>query len=97
MRHVLNDDTLDTFVRYGIKVWDIDANQLKQEIANQAIDLTEDFFKNTLHIPMKLSDYDINEEKFEVMAKQAVELGNLHLAYVPLNEEDVLTIYNKSL
>ena len=97
MRHVLNDDTLDTFVRYGIKVWDIDANQLKQEIANQAIDLTEDFFKNTLQIPMKLSDYGINEEKFEVMAKQAVELGNLHLAYVPLNEEDVLTIYNKAL
>lgn len=97
MRHILSDETMDTFVRFGIKVWDIDANQLKQEIAQQAISATEDFFKEVLRIPMKLSAYGIDDQSFETMSKQAFKLGNLQAAYVPLTSDDVLAIYQKAL
>ncbi len=97
MLHVLNEETLDTFVRFGIKVWDLDANQLKHDIANQAIECTYNFFKNELHIPMNLSEYGINDEHFEQMATSAVELGNLQDGFVALSKEDVLEIYQASL
>ncbi len=91
MRHVLNDQTVDKFVEYGVNVWKLDPTLWKFEIANRAIDRTEEFFKS-LGIPMKLSEVGIDDSKFEVMAKSCVGMGGLPNAYVPLLEKDVLAI-----
>lgn len=40
MKHILNDKTVDRFVKYGVNVFGIDKNQDKYEIANQAIEAT---------------------------------------------------------
>ena len=91
MRYVLNDDTVDKFVEYGVNVWNLDASMEKFELANKAIDCTYEFFKS-LEIPMTLGEVGIDETHFEAMAEHAVEFGYLAYAYVPLKKEDVIEI-----
>lgn len=95
MRYVLNDNTLNKFVEYGINVWDIDKSLDKKEIANFAIDKTAEFFKK-MGIPTTLREVGINEEKLEVMAQQAVRFG-MEDCFVPLTAEDVLNIFKDAL
>lgn len=91
MRHILNEDTVDKFCEYGVNVWKLPSDMPRFDLANAAIDATETFFES-LKIPMTLHEVGIDESKFEVMAKKAVELGGLPYAYVPMNEKDVLEI-----
>ncbi|MBN2849249.1 MAG: iron-containing alcohol dehydrogenase [Erysipelotrichaceae bacterium] len=91
MRHILNEDTVDKFCEYGVNVWKIPSDMPRFDLANAAIDATETFFE-TLKIPMTLHEVGIDESKFEIMAKKAVELGGLAYAYVPMNEKDVIEI-----
>ncbi|MHC1734813.1 MAG: iron-containing alcohol dehydrogenase [Erysipelotrichaceae bacterium] len=91
MRHILNEDTVDKFCEYGVNVWKLPSDMPRFDLANAAIDATETFFE-TLKIPMMLHEVGIDESKFEVMAKKAVELGGLAYAYVPMNEKDVIEI-----
>ena len=91
MRHILNENTVDKFCEYGINVWKLPADMPRFDLANAAIDATETFFE-TLKIPMTLHEVGIDESKFEMMAKKAVELGGLAYAYVPMNEKDVIEI-----
>lgn len=95
MRYVLNEETLDKFVEYGINVWDIDKSLDKKEIANLAIDKTAQFFKE-MGIPMTLREVGIHEEKLEIMAQQAVRFG-MEECFVPLRAEDVLNIFKAAL
>jgi len=69
MRYVLNEDTVDKFVEYGVNVWGIDSSKDKFEIANEAIDKTEEFFVKELNIPANLRELGIGRENFEKMAK----------------------------
>lgn len=91
MRHILNENTVDKFCEYGVNVWKLPSDMPRFDLANAAIDATETFFE-TLKIPMTLHEVGIDESKFEVMAKKAVELGGLAYAYVPMNEKDVIEI-----
>ncbi|HAO61744.1 MAG TPA: NADH-dependent alcohol dehydrogenase [Erysipelotrichaceae bacterium] len=91
MRHILNEDTVDKFCEYGVNVWKIPSDMPRFDLANAAIDATETFFES-LKIPMTLHEVGIDESKFEIMAKKAVELGGLAYAYVPMNEKDVIEI-----
>ncbi|PJI08692.1 MULTISPECIES: NADH-dependent butanol dehydrogenase BdhB [Clostridium] len=98
MDYILNSDTLYKFVEYGVNVWGIDKNKDNYEIAYEAIKKTKDYFVNTLGIPETLSEVGIGEENLEVMAKESVKLsggtiGNL----MPVNADDVLKIFKKSL
>lgn len=95
MTYVLNEDTIDKFVEYGINVWDIDKSLEKYEIANMAIDKTKEYFVK-LGIPTTLREVGIGEEKLEVMAKESVKFG-LAQGYEPLDSEAVLEIYKASL
>ena len=96
MRYILNDNTVRKFVKYAKNVWNIEDNGDQYEIANQAIDATEQFFKDC-KLPQTLSAIGINEEYFEKMARKAVYNGGLLYAFVPLNEEDVIRILQMSL
>ncbi|MCB2289347.1 iron-containing alcohol dehydrogenase [Clostridium sp. CS001] len=95
MKYILNEETLEKFVEYGVNVWGIDAKKDKYEIANEAIDKTREYF-NSLGIPSSLKEVGINEERLEEMAKQATRRGKLG-NFRALDSEDVLNIFKASL
>lgn len=96
MKHILNENTVDRFVKYGINVFDIDKNQDKYEIANQAIDATYNFFES-IGIPMHLKDVGIDESQIDEMAHHVAVNEGLENAYAPLLEEDIAQIFRASL
>ena len=96
MRYILSENTVDKFVDYAINVWKLENKDDKFALANEAIDLTEKFFKDC-GIPMTLREVNIDETYFDEMAKGAVEHGSLAYAYVPLNEDDVKKILEMCL
>lgn len=91
MKYVLDDTTLVNFVEYGVNVWGIDENLDQYEIANRAIEKTKEYFIS-LGIPSRLSEVGIEEDKLEIMAKQATRFGNVG-NFKPLNTQDVLNIF----
>lgn len=95
-RFILSDKTVSKFKSYGVNVLGIDATLDPFEIANKAIEKTEDFFFNTLKLPRTLAEYGIDETHLTDMAQKSAEEG-LKFAYVPLSAEDVLNIYKSCL
>lgn len=95
MRYILSDQTVDKFVDYAKNVWGIVGDD-KYALANEAIDLTEKFFKDC-GIPMTLSELGIDQQNFDEMARLAVEHGRLSNAYVSLNASDVKKILEMCL
>jgi alcohol dehydrogenase YqhD (iron-dependent ADH family) len=95
MRHILSDATVDRFVRYGVNVFGIDPSLDKYEIANKAIEATEDLFFNQMEIPRTLSAIGMTDQYFDEMATQASarSMG----MYVPLTKEEVIEIYKAAL
>lgn len=72
MRYVLNEQTESRFAHYGKAVWNIDETLSDREIAEKAIEKTEEWFRS-LDIPMTLTEVGIGEEHFEEMAQHCVE------------------------
>lgn len=95
MRYILSEKSVSKFVEYGVNVWGIDCNKDPFEIAREAIEKTALFFKE-LNLPATLSEYGIGREHFEEMAEKAVA-GGLARAYVPLDKNDVIKIYEACL
>jgi alcohol dehydrogenase YqhD (iron-dependent ADH family) len=91
MKYSLDDNTVYKFAQYGVNVWGIDKNLDKYEIANKAIEKTEEFFKE-LGLPSTLREVGIEEEKLEIMSKNAMYLY-LKYAFKPLDENDILNIF----
>ena len=96
MRHILNDKTIDRFVKYGINVFGIDATLPKQEIAEKAIDATYAFFES-INIPMHLREVGIDDSRLDEMAHHIAVNEGLENAYVPLTEQDIKDILVESL
>jgi alcohol dehydrogenase YqhD (iron-dependent ADH family) len=98
MRYILNENTVDKFVEYGVNVWHmtLQDKEDKFEFARRAIDKTEEFFKQC-NIPSNLNELGIDSSKFDKMAEKAVRYGDLKNAYVSLNEEDVVRILEACL
>lgn len=95
-RFILSDKTVSKFKSYGVNVLGIDATLDPFEIANKAIEKTEDFFFNTLKLPRTLAEYGIDETHLTDMAQKSAEEG-LKFAYIPLSADDVLEIYKSCL
>lgn len=91
MKYVLDDYSVEKFVEYGVNVWEIDKNQDRYKIANEAINMTREYFIS-LGIPATLREVGIEEDKLEEMAKQATRWGDLG-SFKPLKTQDVLNIY----
>ncbi|MGI5932159.1 MAG: iron-containing alcohol dehydrogenase, partial [Eubacterium sp.] len=83
MKHILNEKTAGRFVKYGINVFGIDADQDPMDIANQAIDDTYHFFES-IGIPMHLKDVGIDESRIDEMAEHVAENEGLEHAWAPL-------------
>lgn len=96
MRHILNERTIDRFVKYGINVFGIDPTLPKQEIAKKAIDATYEFFES-INIPMHLREVGIDDSRIDEMAHHIATNEGLDKAYVPLTEQDIKEILLESL
>lgn len=96
MKHILNEKTIDRFVKYGINVFGIDATLPKQEIAEKAIEATYKFFES-INIPMHLRDVGIDESRIDEMAHHIAVNEGLERAYAPLTEQDIKEILIASL
>lgn len=96
MKHILNDDTLSRFVKYGINIFNIDSKLDDYEIANLAIDKTYEFFAS-IGLPMHLKEVGIDESKLTLMAEHIANNEGLNKAWVPLYKEDILEILKVSL
>ena len=96
MRHILNERTIDRFVKYGINVFGIDPALPKQEIAGKAIDATYEFFES-INIPMHLRDVGIDDSRIDEMAHHIAVNEGLDKAYAPLTEQDIKEILLESL
>ena len=96
MKHILSDKTVDRFVKYGVNVFGIDANQDKFAIADQAIEATYKFFES-INIPMRLQDVGIDENRIDEMAKHVADNEGLENAWAPLLQKDIADIFRASL
>ena len=96
MKHILNERTIDRFVKYGINVFGIDAALPKQEIAEKAIEATYKFFES-IGIPMHLREVGIDESRIDEMAHHIAVNEGLENAYAPLTEQDIKEILMASL
>ena len=96
MKHILNEKTIDRFVKYGINVFGIDATLPKQEIADKAIDATYKFFES-IDIPMHLREVGIDDSRIDEMAHHIAVNEGLENAYAPLTEQDIKEILMISL
>ena len=96
MRHILNERTIDRFVKYGINVFGIDPTLPKQEIAKKAIDATYEFFQS-INIPMHLREVGIDDSRIDEMAHHIAVNEGLDKAYAPLTEQDIKEILLESL
>ncbi|MBO4910676.1 MAG: iron-containing alcohol dehydrogenase [Lachnospiraceae bacterium] len=96
MKHILSDKTVDRFVKYGINVFGIEADQDKFAIADQAIDATYKFFES-IGIPMHLGEVGIDESRIDEMAKHVADNEGLENAWAPLLQKDIADIFRASL
>ena len=96
MKHILNEKTMERFVKYGVNVFGIDASLPKQTIAEKAIEETYKFFES-INIPMHLKEVCIDESRIDEMAHHIAVNEGLENAYVPLTEQDIKKILTESL
>ena len=92
MKYVHKHD-LDRFVRYAKYAFGIDpAGRDKEEVAMEAIEGTEKFMKS-LGMPVRLSEINIDDSKFEEMAEKAL-INKTHIGnFVELKKDDIIKIY----
>lgn len=93
MAHILNDATVPKFARFAKEVWGIQEEN-SEKAAKKGIQALYDFFLEN-GVPMTLPAVGIDTEKdCEKMAQQAVAHSTIATsAFVPLNEQDVIAIY----
>ena len=96
MKHILSEKTVDRFVKYGVNVFGIDADQDKFAIADKAIEATYRFFES-ISIPMHLKDVGIDESRIDEMAKHVADNEGLENAWAPLLQKDIADIFRASL
>ena len=67
------------------------------EAAEKTIECTEKLFFETLGLKSRLSDFNIDDSRFEEMAKNACGKNGVIYGFVHLTPEDVVNIYRMCL
>ena len=96
MRYILEKDPSSRwrFVRFAKNVWGLEGDD--EYLVKAGIDALEDFFRKS-SIPMSLSELNIDDTKFKVMAAHANRGGRLEKGFVPIDSEDIEKIYQACL
>jgi alcohol dehydrogenase YqhD (iron-dependent ADH family) len=83
---------IDRFVQFATRVWNVEMNYYDPEATVlEGIKKFEEFL-TSIDMPTRLSQADIDSERFEEMAGKAVEGGDFG-GFVKLSKEDVVNIY----
>lgn len=97
MRHVLNDNTLPRFVKFGVNVMGIDPKLPDMEIADKSIEALVAFYKS-IGIPMHLTEVGIPDgSRINEMAHHVALNEGLDQAWAPLQEKDIADIMREAL
>ncbi|MFC7392356.1 iron-containing alcohol dehydrogenase [Scopulibacillus cellulosilyticus] len=95
MKHVL-DENVDRFKQLAVRVFNVETEgKTDREIALEGIEACRRFW-TSIGAPSRLADYNIGEEKLDIMADKAMANGEFG-HFKKLNKEDVLAIYRASL
>lgn len=95
MKHVL-DENIGRFKQFALRVFHVDPEgKTDREIAIEGIEKLREFW-NSIGAPSRLADYNIGEDKLDLMADKAMARGPFGKFKV-LNREDVLAILRASL
>ncbi|EOP67548.1 NADH-dependent butanol dehydrogenase A [Bacillus cereus VDM021] len=95
MKHVL-DGNVDRFKQFAMRVFHIEMEgKTDKEIAVEGIEALRSFW-TSIEAPSRLADYEIGEEKIDVMAEKAMVYGEFG-HFKKLNKKDVVEIYRASL
>ncbi|MDA1476220.1 iron-containing alcohol dehydrogenase [Bacillus changyiensis] len=95
MKHTLSENVA-RFKQFAVRVFDIDeSGKTDEEIALTGIDKLSEFW-SSLGAPNRLSDYNINDEKLDLIADKAMANGEFG-RFKTLNKSDVLSILKASL
>jgi len=97
MRYILNEKTAGQLARMAYNVYDIDEDTPVMEAAEKTIACTEKLFFETLGLKSRLSDFNIDDSRFEEMAKNACGAAGVIHGFVDLTPEDVANIYRMCL
>ncbi len=97
MEYTLSEKTVSKFYNFAVNVFDIDKNLPQMEAAKKGIKALSDFLFNTLGLDDTFTKIGIDSTNFKVMAEKAVKLGGLPHAFVPLNADDVVKIFEMCL
>lgn len=97
MEYCLNETTVSKYYQFGCNVFGLDASLEPMEVAKKSIALVEEFLFRTLGLKSRLSEIEIDDSNFDVMAAKAVRLGDLANAFVPLDKDDVANIFKMCL
>lgn len=88
MKYVYHTD-MPRFVQFAVRVMDVDLDFAHpEEIILEGIHRLEVFY-HTMGLPTRLSELNIDETNFALMARKAAPLGS----YVNLQEKDIYQIY----
>lgn len=96
MKYVLDEKTAERFYKFGVNVFDIDKNLSPMEVANKSIELLEEFFFEILGLNRTLTELNIDDSKFSIMAKKACG-NNVIKGFKELNKEDIEKILRMCL
>ncbi|APH03886.1 iron-containing alcohol dehydrogenase [Bacillus weihaiensis] len=95
MKHNLNEN-ITRFVQLAVNVFDVDpTNKDDQTIALEGIERLREFW-SSIGAPSRLKDYDITDEKIDLMADKAMVNGPFG-NFKKLEKEDVVAILTASL
>lgn len=95
MKYVYKEN-IPRFKRFAVEVWGVDpAGKTDEEIALAGIEAVRAFF-NEIGAPSRLADYNIGDDKLDVMAEKALPFGPIG-NFKKLGKEDVREILKMSL
>ncbi|MCK5779992.1 MAG: iron-containing alcohol dehydrogenase, partial [Psychrilyobacter sp.] len=91
MKYVYKSN-MDRFIQFAVRVWNVEMNFNDPESTIlEGIKKMEEFF-TSIDMPTRLSQANINSDRFEEMASKATENGSVG-SFMKLSQEDVLNIY----
>lgn len=96
MEYVLDETSQDRFYQFGVNVFGLDPKEDPMKVAKESIKLLSEFFFKTLGLQSKLSEIDIDDSKFELMAQKACR-GESIEGFRSLTPADVEKIYKMCL
>ena len=96
MKYVLDETTVSKFYQFGINVFGMDKNLPPMEVAKKSIEMLENFFFNQLALNKTLSEINIDDANFAIMAEKACG-GDSIKGFKTLNQKDIENIYKMCL